>query len=1582
MLFLLSALWLALWCGETAAQSLVLSEFVASNSAGLRDEDGEFSDWIEIYNPGANPVNLGGWHLTDEPDQLALWTFPNLVLPGQGFTVVFASGKDRRDPNGLLHANFKLDREGEYLALIQPDGRTIASQFAPQFPPQITDVSYGLAMALRTEALLGSEAAGFMFVPTDDRLGRSWVEPSFVADGWIPVRMGVGFDGAQPGGPDAPEPPAPPADVTIPGDRIVGTSSNSPGGEEVDKAIDDNPRTKYLNFDKTNAGFTVTPAAGLTVVSGLRFTSANDAPDRDPTSYLLLGSKDGQAFVEVARGHIPNFADRFETVSVAFTNAETYLQYQLLFPTVRNAAAAVAVQIAEVELLGRAGPAPQALGDLISASVESHVYGRNSSVYLRFPFLVEEVRDWEHLALKVRYDDGFAAFLNGVEIARGNAPADLAYNSTALTNRSRAAAVREELYPLRQFQPLIRPGPNVLAVQGLNDRRFSADFLIALQVEDTDVRLGQAGYLEPPSPGRPNGSATPGRVAEPVFSPARGFYETPVEVGMTSATPGAFIVYTTDGSRPSATNGLPYAGPIRLKGTSVLRAIALREGWLPSRASTHSYFFLEDVLAQSQAGALADGFPASWNGQAADYGLDPRVVGPAGTDRYGGKYRRTFQADLQAVPTMSLVMNQDDLFGPAGLYSNPTAHGDAWERAASLELIDPAGQEGFQADGGIRIQGGAFRRFDLTFKKSFRMVFRDQYGSTTLRYPLFGPDAAQEFDNFVLRANSNDAWPYWSGSALYVRDSFAVETARAMGSVASHTRFVHLYINGLYWGLYNPVERPDAAFSASYFGGEKETWDGINQDSVPDGNYEAWNRLLAMLSPSPVTDEVYQRVQGNNPDGSRNPDYEDLLDVDNLIDYLILNFYIGNTDWPQRNWWVGRDRNGGDGFKFYPWDSETALGVTGLNVDRTGVTDAVARPYAALKSNAEFRMRFADHVYRHFYHGGALFVDPAQPAWDPARPESNQPAARFAALAGWIDRAIVGESARWGDQKGTGPFTRDEHWQRERDDLLTGFFPRRSAIVLEQFRRAGLYPQVDPPVMNQRGGRVDPGFELTLSAVQGTIYYTTNGADPRFPTTVQELGRKTLLSRSAARRVLIPSAANGGSQLAGLWRGGQEPFDDTSWAAGSGGVGYDQQTEYRSHIQFDVQNPMLSQGTSAFIRIPFEYAGTDQDPLDFLLLRVQYDDGFAAFLNGVRIGSANAPAELQWNSAATGGNPDASAVQFEEFGADEGLAALKRGRNVLAIHGLNVSSTSSDFLINVELIAGRRRVTTGTPTALRYTAPIALRDLTTIKARVFNGLEWSALNEATFEVGRPRLDITELHYHPADPTEAERAAGFADDDDFEFIELSNDGSGTCNLEGVRFVTGIRFDFTGSAVTLLPPGQSVLVVRNRAAFEQRYGPSYLVAGEYAGQLDNAGERIELVDARDQVLASFIYGTEPPWPQPADGDGPSLERADRGTDLSAPSHWQLSVAAGGTPGRAEPAPDASLRVDMIQWDENHIRLSFVGKAGLGYTVYARDSLAEAGWQPVEQGDPLAQDQVVEVQLPLQPSSPARFYRISVP
>jgi len=132
-----------LFAGALPAEP-VISEFLASNTRVRADSDGQFYDWIELHNPDAAPVDLAGWFLTDDAKTLNKWEFPAVTLPAGGYLVVYASDKNRRDPTRELHTNFSLDADGEYLALVRPDGLTVVSEFAPKFPAQLENVSYGI----------------------------------------------------------------------------------------------------------------------------------------------------------------------------------------------------------------------------------------------------------------------------------------------------------------------------------------------------------------------------------------------------------------------------------------------------------------------------------------------------------------------------------------------------------------------------------------------------------------------------------------------------------------------------------------------------------------------------------------------------------------------------------------------------------------------------------------------------------------------------------------------------------------------------------------------------------------------------------------------------------------------------------------------------------------------------------------------------------------------------------------------------------------------------------------------------------------------------------------------------------------------------------------------------------------------------------------------------------------------------------------------------------------------------------------------------------------------------------------------
>jgi CotH kinase protein/Lamin Tail Domain len=173
--------------------TLVISEFMASNTRTLADEDNEFSDWVEIHNYGPAPVSLLGWSLTDNAGNLTKWQFPDTNINAGAYMVIFASEKNRRVPGARLHTNFKLSGSGEYLGLVR-QGTNIVSQYAPVFPPQIADLSYGLSQTLAETVVVASNGPVRVYVPTNDLLGLTWTAPGFNDSTWLFGQNGVGFE--------------------------------------------------------------------------------------------------------------------------------------------------------------------------------------------------------------------------------------------------------------------------------------------------------------------------------------------------------------------------------------------------------------------------------------------------------------------------------------------------------------------------------------------------------------------------------------------------------------------------------------------------------------------------------------------------------------------------------------------------------------------------------------------------------------------------------------------------------------------------------------------------------------------------------------------------------------------------------------------------------------------------------------------------------------------------------------------------------------------------------------------------------------------------------------------------------------------------------------------------------------------------------------------------------------------------------------------------------------------------------------------------------------------------------------------
>jgi hypothetical protein len=669
-------------------------------------------------------------------------------------------------------------------------------------------------------------------------------------------------------------------------------------------------------------------------------------------------------------------------------------------------------------------------------------------------------------------------------------------------------------------------------------------------------------YFSPPTPNATNSTATQltGVAAKPQMSVGRGFFKDPFQLVMSCATLNATVRYTLDGSVPIAASAA-YTAPITISTTTVLRAVAFAANTISSETATHSYIYLDQVFNQvpppydnpangadntnpplptvSNVPVASGGtqFPVAWgtnsnftagntlvtnlvtaNAIPADYGMRSSIYGDANKyDDTGAINAATGKTNMDRIkqglrdlPILSVVMKNDDMFGPSGLYPNSTTKGPGSQKPCSIEMILPDGSTAFATSTGIQMHGNASRNPQNSPKHSFSLNFKGDYGASSLDYQLFADSPVSSLDDIILRADYNSSWTHWDGGnneggagtvfgqrprGTRTRDAYSKDLFRGMGRIAGHHRFVNLFINGLYWGTFDATEKESNKFAANYFGGDKSDYDVMEQGALKSGTQTAYNAMTAIASLGVNTN--YEAMK-------------QYLDVPEFIDYMLLHFYVGHQDWGDdmnKNWYAVRNAKTNGTFKYLPWDQENLL--FDASIDRTAVTLPPSGLHTKLVANVQYKLDFADRVHK------------AMVAPDGAL----QPAAAITRWNKWksiLTNAIAGESARWGSyrlsvhQFSVAPYalyTWNSTWMAENTRLTGTYFPARTANVLTQLRNRGLYPTLNAPQFQDNttsavlaSQRVNAGYLLKMALVSpppggttsaGTIYYTTDGSDPR-----------------------------------------------------------------------------------------------------------------------------------------------------------------------------------------------------------------------------------------------------------------------------------------------------------------------------------------------------------------------------------------------------------------------------------------------------------------------------------------------------
>jgi len=709
-------------CGPARAQDVLrISEFLAVNQTGLDDEDRDEEDWIEIHNAGTSAVSLEGWYLTDKADDPTRWKFPAVTLGPDAYLIVFASGKDRRDPAGVLHTNFKLSGDGEYLGLVRPDGVTVASEYAPAYPLQAPDVSYGLSGTVAQEVLLTPGAPARALVPRDDAM--------------------------------EPEP------------------------------LSDVPRTWTLE----------------------------DLDD----SFWLAG-----------------------TTGVGYDY-------------------------------------PGLIGLDVSA-----MRNVNETVYIRVPFVVEDPTAIEALTLRMRFEDGMIAYLNGHEVARDNAPAPGAetWNSGAAANRSDTDAVMPVDFPIAWFD-FLHVGTNLLAVQGLNQGPGSSDLLIVPELVATVVpgAAPSRRYFPAPTPGKPNNAGV--QTLGPIITDAD--YQPRV---------------------PNANEDLLITARI----TPALDPLVFARLY-------YRVMFNPEVMVDLRD----DG--SSGDGDAGDGVYGARIPGGA---LHAGQMVRWYltATDLarrgSRAPAFADPLRSPQYYGtvvpdPSPSSPLPVLH---WFVENPAAANTDAGTRGALFYDGefydnilARLHGQSSRGFP---KKSYNIDFHPGHNFK------WAPGQPRADDINLMTTYPDKA---------QMRNILAYETYRDAGCAYHWVFPVRVQQNGAFWGTAHVMENGDEdwlirmglnADGALYkmyntFTSSSHATSGAEKKTR---KYESNADLLALYNGASLAGEARRRYLYDN------------VDVAQVVNFLAARIITGDTDCCHKNYYLYRDTGGSDEWQMWPWDVDLSFG--------------------------------------------------------------------------------------------------------------------------------------------------------------------------------------------------------------------------------------------------------------------------------------------------------------------------------------------------------------------------------------------------------------------------------------------------------------------------------------------------------------------------------------------------------------------------------------------------------------------------------------------------------------------------------
>ncbi len=904
------------------ASTPIITEFMASNSGFFRDGDGNASDWIEIHNPTNQPINLAGWHLTDNADNLDKWTFPSVpqaVLDPGEYLIVFASSQnveDYIDPLGYMHTDFALSAGGEFLALTDPQDNVVHA-YAPTYPPQINNVSYGLVRNTATIELVGPGNQTSVLLPTNGSLDApsagvapAWTLPGFNDASWTtsPSGVGVGFDTGDdaptnapngtllPGGPLGFDLTDPEEDGVLNGTFLAG--GPWPNNETPSEAIDNNIFTKWLAFSSWGSFYEFQFEGGQRhAVNGYTITSANDEPNRDPYTWALYGSNDGIEWSIVDLREAQDFASRFETRLYEFSNNTAYEYYAFDFLTEYGATGLNqpnSIQIAEIELLTTG---PVNYNELIDVDLADEWSANPSSIYQRIEFNVADPVQLASLLLEMQYDDGFVAYLNGHRVASSLAPALPGFQSHSEGEREDADSIKPEQFNLSAHLDKLAPGVNVLAIHILNVSDDSPDLLSAPRLVAAQAPVGDAivAYMPQPTPGAIN--ASEGVASGPIVSnvtenPPRPTDNQNLVITAQVTAQASPVTNVTMYYRVMFGADIPVTMLDNGQGSDVVAGDGIYTAVIPAAAS-------------------APGEMVRWYVTATDAVSDetryPLFLHPTNSPQYLGTVIQNNDVNTQ-LPVFEYFVQNTNAEGT-----------DTGTRASVYYLGEFYDNVFVRRRGGFSTQG---RKFE----------FNDGY------HFLIDPDLPRVDE---INLNQRGSEP------TYLRQVLSWEVYGLAGVPASLGEAWYTRRNDQYLDVRIFVEQPDADLLRRTGLDPNGAFYKIGADGVENSVTSSTSGVTKRTRKNEDNSDLQALVNGvrpnNNPNRARY--VWDNIDIAGMINYLAATSIIHDNDHPHKNYHVYRDTEGSGQWTMIPWDKDLTFGINFGVSGIIGNVDPFSHPF-------------------------------------------------------------------------------------------------------------------------------------------------------------------------------------------------------------------------------------------------------------------------------------------------------------------------------------------------------------------------------------------------------------------------------------------------------------------------------------------------------------------------------------------------------------------------------------------------------------------------------------------------------------